>query len=367
MQHPVVPCARVRSSLGPRASPCRRWPCSARFLTERLRWSRAHNEGPPSSFGPRSLGASRSPETTSLRLGTANRFSTGMADNRWAPSVDKIIDDLKVGDVLGEEGHSFALGGGCDHEVYLAPSWVAATACRCGGELAPDPGDLNAYGEWVECRFDDRKSGGAARQLIGVVRDENTEVQLGDRSDADSGLDVFRWGKLTYQHRRVEDDPHEANGSTTPVGSRSRSASRPRGAFVRQIPASVAPLTQRRRCAGPNSATGRPATVTVRVSPASARRSTSPTWLRSSFCAISLIMEMVAELLPLKLEQTRKAATALSRRAANLGDVAAVLSVSHQLVHQLVHQVVHQVLVLQTKPRRRLQIRVGVVKPVAPG
>jgi hypothetical protein len=47
-----------------------------------------------------------------------------------------------------------------------------------------------------------------------------------------------------------------------------------------------APLTQRRRWAGPSWATGRPATVIVNSSPASARRTTSATLLRNSFCGI---------------------------------------------------------------------------------
>ena len=49
---------------------------------------------------------------------------------------------------------------------------------------------------------------------------------------------------------------------------------------------SAGPLTQERRAAGPSSATGLPATVIVKRSPASARRSTSPTLLRSSFWGI---------------------------------------------------------------------------------
>ena len=105
----------------------------------------------------------------------------------------------------------------------------------------------------------------------------------------------------------------------TPAGSRSRSEPSPRGATPRQMSASVAPLTQRRRCTGPNSATGRPATVTVRVSPASARRSTSPTWLRSSFCAIWLTLTTVAELLPYGLRKAlRSRGVEVARRRPTL-------------------------------------------------
>src|SRR5204862_7110326 len=53
----------------------------------------------------------------------------------------------------------------------------------------------------------------------------------------------------------------------------------------------LGPLTQRRFPAGPSRATGRPATVIVNSSPASARRSTSPTLLRSSFWGIVGIVQ----------------------------------------------------------------------------
>jgi len=39
----------------------------------------------------------------------------------------------------------------------------------------------------------------------------------------------FSWGTLSDQQRRVEQDPHDAKGSTVLPGSRSRSASSPRG------------------------------------------------------------------------------------------------------------------------------------------
>src|SRR5579875_1273210 len=71
-----------------------------------------------------------------------------------SPSVDEIMDDLEVGNVLGEEGHSFHTGGGRDGEVDLAPSRVATTTGHRGGELTPDTGDLDAHRQGVERRLD---------------------------------------------------------------------------------------------------------------------------------------------------------------------------------------------------------------------
>jgi len=180
------------------------------------------------------------------------------------------------------------MGGGCDGEVELRPSRVAATAGHRGGKLTPDPSDLDIHRKGVEGRFDHGQSGGASRSLVIIVGDQDTQVQLGYRDNANSRLEPLGWGTIPYEHRCVEQDPHGANGSTTVAASRSRSASNPRETSVRQMPASVVLLTQRRRCTGPSSATGRPATVTVRVSPASARRRTSLILFRSSFCAMSL-------------------------------------------------------------------------------
>ena len=64
-----------------------------------------------------------------------------------------------------------------------------------------------------------------------------------------------------------------ANGSASSAGKRSRSCSSVSDAAVCQILVSSGPLTQWRRCVGPSCATGRPATVIVNRSPASARRS----------------------------------------------------------------------------------------------
>ncbi len=89
-----------------------------------------------------------------------------------------------------------------------------------------------------------------------------------------------------------------SNGLTIEAGNRSRSAPSVFGAGPCQTARNAGPLTHRLCMAGPSCATGRPATVIVISSPASARRSTSPTLLRSSFCGMVAIGPMVAELLP---------------------------------------------------------------------
>src|SRR5579875_2194618 len=84
-----------------------------------------------------------------VRTGVRSELAVGES-----PSVDEVMDDLEVANVLREEGHSFHAGGGRDGEVDLAPSRVATTTGHCGGELAPDTGDVDAHGQGVERRFD---------------------------------------------------------------------------------------------------------------------------------------------------------------------------------------------------------------------
>lgn len=115
-----------------------------------------------------------------------------------------------------------------------------------------------------------------------VGADENPKVQFGDRDDTDSRIDVGR-GHLADADGGVEYGLHEWNGSTSAAPSWARSSSQPRGVGPFPTRGSAGAPTQRCRRAGCNSATGRPATVTIRVSPASTRRSTPPTWLRSVF------------------------------------------------------------------------------------
>ena len=64
------------------------------------------------------------------------------------------MDDLEVANVLGEERHSFHVGGSRDGEVDLAASRVAATTGHRGGELTPYARDLDAHGQGVERRLD---------------------------------------------------------------------------------------------------------------------------------------------------------------------------------------------------------------------
>lgn len=86
--------------------------------------------------------------------------------------------------------------------------------------------------------------------------------------------------------------------SARSAGRPPRSASSVCGAGVCQMRRRSGPVTHWRGRAGPSRATGRPDTVTVNSSPASARRSTSPTLFRSCFWGIVVTPQRVAVLLP---------------------------------------------------------------------
>ena len=202
---------------------------------------------------------------------------------RWSPCIDEVSDDLEVREVVGEQWDLLDHGGCSDRQVDLTLSGVAAPLNDRCRQLSPNPSNLDAHRKRIEGRFHRGEPVGAACALVVVGRDEKAKVEFGDRNDADRRLDVFRRSFAGDEYGSVEKCPYEGNGSTIPASKRARSSTRPAGASPVHARASPAPLTQRRWCAGPSSATGRPATVTVSVSPASTRRSTSLTWLRSSF------------------------------------------------------------------------------------
>ena len=91
---------------------------------------------------------------------------------------------------------------------------------------------------------------------------------------------------------------YSAKTSAISAGSRARSLASVFGGGVCQTRCRAGPATHCRGRAGPRRATGRPATVTVNSSPASARRRTSPTLFRSSFWGIVATRDTVALLLP---------------------------------------------------------------------
>lgn len=85
------------------------------------------------------------------RVFTGSRYYLQIGE---PPSVDEIMDDLEIADVLSEERYAFHVRGGRDGEVDLPPSRVAATTGHRGGELTPDTGDVDAYRQGVERRLD---------------------------------------------------------------------------------------------------------------------------------------------------------------------------------------------------------------------
>ena len=195
---------------------------------------------------------------------------------------DEVADDCQVGCVGGEQWNAVDVGGRGDHEVDGSSSWLPAALGDRGGESAPLACHRRVDWECVERGLDHTEALSAPCALVRIRRDERAEMQLGERRNADRRLDVGG-GPGADQDRGVEQDPGHANGSTSDAGNRSRSSANVRGTGVSNTVASADPLTQDRRAAGPSSATGLPATVIVNRSPASARRRTSPTLLRSSF------------------------------------------------------------------------------------
>ena len=188
---------------------------------------------------------------------------------------------------MGEQRDVVDVGGGGDREIERAPAGLAAACADGGGESSPFARDRGIDRQRLEGRLDHAEAQGAAGALVGVGGDEDAEVQLGQAGGADRALERRR------DRRRRSAPRCRAAPASTRTGRRARRGSargRRRASGARacaQTLASSGPLTHCRRRAGPSCATGRPATVIVNSSPASARRSTSATLLRSSFCGIT--------------------------------------------------------------------------------
>ena len=210
---------------------------------------------------------------------------------------DQVADDAEVGCVVGDQRYALDLCGRSDRQVDLTAARSSAPFSDCGSQPTPSPGYLNGHRKRIERRLDSGEPIGASPPLLDVRGNDDAEVQLCDRRNTDCTLDIC-WRVFADQDRGVQYGSHRSKGSVRPASKSMRSSSSPCGAGPSQTLVRDGPLTQRRRCAGESSATGRPATVTVSVSPPSTRRSTSLTWLRSSFCGMVPIPLKVALLLP---------------------------------------------------------------------
>jgi hypothetical protein len=60
------------------------------------------------------------------------------------------------------------------------------------GQATPLAGDGGVYREGVKRRLDDAEPLCATRALVGILRHKRTEVELGERCNADRSFDVLR-------------------------------------------------------------------------------------------------------------------------------------------------------------------------------
>ena len=109
------------------------------------------------------------------------------------PNLHQIFDDREVLGVVGEKGGPVDIGSRSDCEIGGACPGVGATSCDRGlksSPLARDPIiDRQGIGK---ARLDQAEARGPLRARLLLVRDEEAEVQLGDRYGADRGLDPRR-------------------------------------------------------------------------------------------------------------------------------------------------------------------------------
>ena len=188
--------------------------------------------------------------------------------------VDEVVDQLEIACVVCEQGDVVHVGGGGDGEIERAPARLSSTRADCGCESSPFARDRGVDRQRLEGGLDDAKAQAAASALVVVDGDQDAEVQLGQAGGADGALEGAGIA------RRRSAPTCRAAPASTRTGRRARQGSargRRRsvcGAGVSQTLASSGPPTHTRRRAGPSCATGRPATVIVNSSPASARRST---------------------------------------------------------------------------------------------
>lgn len=104
---------------------------------------------------------------------------------------------------VGEQWNLLDACGGGDDEIDLTASGIAASQVDRCRQPSPGPCDLSRDREGVERRLNHGETVRATRPLIGIGSDQDAEVQVGDRGDADRRLDVGR-RVLSNQHRGVQ-------------------------------------------------------------------------------------------------------------------------------------------------------------------
>src|SRR5215218_2920468 len=137
--------------------------------------------------------------------------------------------------------------------------------------------------------LDESQLRGTAGTLSRVGGDQGSEIELRERNGADRCLSSDFYGWILDQDGGVQNHPgHWFDHGSRSLMSNSRMSSAKFSSTGSLASSSRTELsTQALFRTGPSSATGRPETVIVKFSPASARRRISPTSLRSFFCGIS--------------------------------------------------------------------------------
>lgn len=108
------------------------------------------------------------------------------------PDLDQVFDDLEVFGVEGQQGCSVNVGRRCDRQVGEALSRSAAPLSDGSLQPAPLSGCDVIEGQWVgEARLDQSQPTRPLRSCR-LVRDEQSEVQLCERDDADRDLGLCR-------------------------------------------------------------------------------------------------------------------------------------------------------------------------------
>ena len=105
--------------------------------------------------------------------------------------VDEVVDELEIRDVVGHQRHAGGIGRRGDGQVHR-PSSRSAVAQRGGGKPTPFACDDGVDGKWVEAGFDNAESLCPASPLVGIVGDEQAEVQFGGRGRADGSFERAR-------------------------------------------------------------------------------------------------------------------------------------------------------------------------------
>src|ERR1019366_4841504 len=134
----------------------------------------------------------------------------------------------------------------------------------------------------LERLLDCRQSPQASGAYLVRPGDQNPEMQLRQRHCAGCYLSLNLTRIGSEEDTRVENAPHLAKGSLTPWSTKSRSLAQSSSDGPSNTATMSSHVRHCMRCSGPSSATSRPLTVTVTVSPSSARRTKSLACWRSS-------------------------------------------------------------------------------------